>query len=65
MCGWHQRTISYFPLKFYVKVAKALGIESLRSELYRQSGEHGWLTSKKQKLPLTLAEHHQWCESKK
>ncbi|EKO3410101.1 TniQ family protein [Vibrio fluvialis] len=47
-----------------VRVLESVGYVMSRSELERELNVHGWLTSKKEKLPLTMAIYYKYCELK-
>lgn len=51
--------------KRVVQILDKAGYAMSRTQLDRELGSHGWLTAKKENLPLTLQAYYQWINSRK
>ena len=61
--NWHERDLELS--KLVISMLAQADHTVSRTELDRMLGSHGWLTSKKDKLPLTVKAYYQYYESKK
>ncbi|HCE1575197.1 TPA: TnsD family Tn7-like transposition protein [Vibrio parahaemolyticus] len=51
--------------KHVVQILDKADYAMSRTQLDRELGSHGWLTAKKENLPLTLQAYYQWINSRK